>query len=562
MRGSYSAQVITELIRHADSWINAAIGFGGARDKTSYTTFCGIVTRLTDPTLTAMFRVEHLSAKIVDVYPREGLRAGFIVTGGDRAHADEVAAAKYLKQWRVNRHCLLASIWGRLYGGSAIWLGSRTADPALPFVMGEPIDFLRVVDRRYLVPRPYELDELGQPTWYDIVPEEGRAGLIGPIHVSRLVMFPGALTDAQTRIQNGFWDDSVLQRPYDSLKSDGTFWKSIEQLATEASIGVYKIGGLAGLLGSKENRERLVQRLEMFSISRSITKHLTLDKDSEDFTRQAAQFAGLADLNDRSLKRIASASEIPVTVLLGEAPAGLNATGDSDLRWFLMRVDAYRCQTLEDPVLYLCSALLAQSGLALADEARAQELALLWPNLWAPSSKEQAEIFALMATADTALFDRGLLSADEIRRSRFGEDGYSQETTIDQDEPDTEPDGAPEATPDPDTAPDGGVKAPTESNAGTGENVQTQVYNGAQVASMIDVVSRVHAEEIPRESGAKILEVAFGLSPEDAQAMLGPENFEPKKPDPPPMPFGATPPPAKDGPPPAPKDEPPPAKDE
>ena len=39
---------IANVLSHADSWVNAAIGFGGARDKTSYTTFCGIVTKLTD----------------------------------------------------------------------------------------------------------------------------------------------------------------------------------------------------------------------------------------------------------------------------------------------------------------------------------------------------------------------------------------------------------------------------------------------------------------------------------------------------------------------------------
>jgi hypothetical protein len=56
--------------------------------------------------------------------------------------------------------------------------------------------------------------------------------------------------------------------------------------------------------------------------------------------------------------------------------------------------------------------------------------------------------------------------------------------------------------------------------------------NGAQVSSLVEVVRAVHAEEIPRESGIGILQVAFKLSPAAAASVMGPETFKPKEPKP------------------------------
>src|SRR5262245_40491244 len=67
----------------ADEWVNTLLGFGGARDKTEATTYCGIVMKLPDPVLAAMYATEDLSAKIVDVYPREALREGYELGGFD-----------------------------------------------------------------------------------------------------------------------------------------------------------------------------------------------------------------------------------------------------------------------------------------------------------------------------------------------------------------------------------------------------------------------------------------------------------------------------------------------
>lgn len=77
-------------------------------------------------------------------------------------------------------------------------------------------------------------------------------------------------------------------------------------------------------------------------------------------------------------------------------------------------------------------------------------------------------------------------------------------------------------------------------------SVQDTAMNGAQVSSMVEVVTSVADGKIPRDSASAMLQVAFRVSPEQAEKILGSVGttaFEPK-PDPAPAnPFGANKPP-------------------
>lgn len=547
------------IAERLDSWLNTALGFGGTSDKLSATRYSGIVRRLTDPEITAMYRTEHLSAKIVDVYPREALREGFELGGydDDNAKTDiEDDIRTYLGRWYVT-HCVRnAAIWGRAYGGAAIWMGSLTADPSKPFVMGEKIDFLRTIDRRYLQPRPWSLDAQGRPTFYDIIPHEGGA-MVGPIHVSRLVIFRGAMTDEQTYQSNNFWDDSVLQRPYEALQSDGIVWRSAQQMISEASLGVLKIKGLYSKLTGPA-RQALESRLALFNATRSIARNITLDFEGEDYKRESVTFAGIPDLTRESITRVASSAEMPVSILLSDEPSGLNATGDASIRWWLMRVHAYRTGDLERPLLYLCKCLLAQSDVPGVTPESVETLTVRWPELWTPSASEQAEIYSKTATADSTYFDMGVLDAKAIVMSRFGEDGYSQETTVDRDafaEPSEDElraaaEGATGSTGGTGPAGDEAAPAAKPGEGPAGENVQAQVLNGAQVASLVDIVAQVADGKIPRDAGVEIIMLAYQVDKPKAELLMGTAgtSFEPTK-DPAPVPFGGKPgvPPPKPG---------------
>jgi phage-related protein (TIGR01555 family) len=351
---------------------------------------------------------------------------------------------EYLEPYNVDAMFTDAAIWGRLFGGAAIMLGGASTDEdASEFKPGMAINYLRVVDKRFLSPNmsgpagqhtPYPLDKQGRPLWYNVNPiqaaqSEGQKPST-TLHRSRLVLFPGDRTDDATRVnQLEHWDFSVLQRPYNELKGDASVWDDARALVKEASVSVTSVKGLFGMVAGKQ-KDFLAERLRLMQLSRSISKGLTLDMDQEKYERISSTFAGLSDLADHSIKRVAAAAEMPVTILIGEAPAGLNATGDSDLRWFFARVNAYRTLVLEPRLKQLLIALLAQPGGPVSAD-KAARLTIKWPELWTPSAKERAEIYSQTATADAVYITNQVATPEEIALSRFGEDGYSQETKID-----------------------------------------------------------------------------------------------------------------------------------
>lgn len=55
---------------------------------------------------------------------------------------------------------------------------------------------------------------------------------------------------------------------------------------------------------------------------------------------------------------------------------------------------------------------------------------------------------------------------------------------------------------------------------GVAADIQSTLLNGAQVSSMVQIVSSVAAGVLPRESGLKILQTAFGITAEEAGAIM------------------------------------------
>ena len=63
-----------------------------------------------------------------------------------------------------------------------------------------------------------------------------------------------------------------------------------------------------------------------------------------------------------------------------------------------------------------------------------------------------------------------------------------------------------------------------------GEDVQKSALNGAQVTSLVEVVSQVAAGALPRDSAINIVQLAFQVGPDEAQRILGSagQGFTPK----------------------------------
>jgi hypothetical protein len=234
---------------------------------------------------------------------------------------------------------------------------------------------------------------------------------------------------------------------------------------------------------------------------------------------------------------VAAEAEIPVTVLLGEAPAGLNATGDSDIRWFFSRIKAERLQIAEPRIKASLRLLLGASS---APKLPADTgIHLVWPSLWEPTEAEKADVYSKNAAADAVYIDKQVMLPEEIFLARAGRDGWACDLQFEEEQIELRraalaPDPKDIVTEGEDVA-DPALGAP----APEGDSVQSSAMNGAQVASLVEIVSAVAGGTLPRDSASQIIQLAYQVEPAEAEAILGTAGttFKVEKPDAPPSPF-------------------------
>ncbi len=111
------------------------------------------------------------------------------------------------------------------------------------------------------------------------------------------------------------------------------------------------MGDLGELLSStdEQSQQDLYNTLQAQNWLMSNMGTYVLSKDDE-FDTKTYTFSGLNDIYESFMLDIAGAAEIPVTKLFGRAPAGMNATGDSDLQNYYDMIGQKQTEQLQ-PVL-------------------------------------------------------------------------------------------------------------------------------------------------------------------------------------------------------------------
>jgi len=220
--------------------------------------------------------------------------------------------------------------------------------------------------------------------------------------------------------------------------------------------------GLIDLLAAN-SQATVSARFAMMDQARSQLRALVLDAEREEFTRLNVQWSGLDKIMELFMIRLAAAARMPATILLGQSPAGMDATGESDLTWWYNTVDFWREQELQ-PRLRRLVTLIASAQDGPTGGMVPDSWEITFPALWTPSDSEAAEIRFKQAQTDRIYEEMGAVTASEIATSRFTADGWSPETSIDlearrevlddeldqlgpQDDPMVGPDGLPLASP-------------------------------------------------------------------------------------------------------------------
>ena len=144
---------------------------------------------------------------------------------------------------------------------------------------------------------------------------------------------------------------------------------------------------------------------------KGLVNALVIDKE-EDWDRKQLSFAQLPELMQQYLQIAAGAADIPATRLLGQAPAGLNATGESDIRNYYDRIAAEQRVTL-GPALRRLDEALILSALG----TRPPEVRYEWAPLWQLGATEAAAMAKTKADTSASYAASGLIPPEVLARA-------------------------------------------------------------------------------------------------------------------------------------------------
>lgn len=418
-----------------DGLQNVFTGMGTARDKTTRTTVQSIQF-MNKEDLEGLY-IHWLMRRIVDLVADESTREGFeILFGGEGVNAQTLSGVEQaIEDLEILHHFNQAAKTSRLYGGSAIILyidDGRKADQPVNVNNIRSIEGMECLDRHQIAPVINEesIYDYSKATYYQIISGDLiQQPNLTYIHKDRILRFDGVWLPYRVRQKNYGWGMSVLQSVYESFKHYYTGTSSVATLLTEFDIFVHKVRGLASMLAAgKEGQVR--DRLQLNDMSKSIYRGYAIDAEKEELAFVSRQFGGVSEILEKLRLDIIAASGIPHTLLFGQSPSGLGATGRSEERDFAKICHHYQESNFRKPLMKLMKYIMMSKTGPIKGEMP-DNWRISFKPLFEMNERELADVRARVAAVDARYIQTGVLTPQEVADSRFGKSEYSIETTID-----------------------------------------------------------------------------------------------------------------------------------
>lgn len=461
-----------------DGYTNLLNKYGTAQDN-SMAYYYEKDNIVTDIELTSLYESNGIFAKIIDRPSEESLKHGLDVDFGDETISEYVE--ERLDDLDFEDKFATAEKWARLYGGAIIVMlcddGGALEEP-LDWDKVTTIEELRVFDRsvvqedftgyfRFNVfgatgkPIPQE-----EPMYYRVSSTYGYF----VVHSSRCLVFRnGRLPEKSSSTLFKNWGMPEYIRIRDALRECLTTHANGTKLLERSVQAIYKMQNLANLLSSEEGEEKVLQRLQVIDMARGLLNSIAIDASGEDYDFKTLQMSGVKDIIDTTCNMLSAVTNIPQTILFGRSPAGMNATGDSDLENYYNMVENIQKQNMKKNVRTLLRLILKQGFLEGAIP-EIPKFKVKFAALWSQSDTEIADIEQrraqtqqIKAQTAQAYIDAGVLDPSEVRKSLAEEGEFDIEEILTEDDIDLPEDTfAPVEEPD---KPDNDVQMDSDSEA-------------------------------------------------------------------------------------------------
>lgn len=417
-----------------DGWMNILNGLGvPGRDKTTAGIFRACP-NFCFAELDDLYRADGLSRRIVDIIPAEMIRQGWEVDGDS-----EGAILGQFEELDVN--CKLTQLiqWSRLYGGAICVMGIADGRP-----LNEPVNenniksvnWLQVFDRwQTVINYDFITNDIndpnyGFPEYYQVT--DYRTSAMFVVHYSRVLRMDWGALPPRDRYLNQGWGDSIFVAIYNEIRGYGSAFANVSAIMQDFVNGILQMPGLSNSLVQDcgESDRALMRRLNFANLSKGATNMMVLDGE-ETYTKLSTNVAGVPDLLDRFMLSVSAVTGIPITLLFGRAPAGLNATGDADIRNFYDMVKQLQEMKLK-PVLEKLIYYIIKSEYGPFNGVEPDNWSIQFTPLWQNTEEQEAVMRRTVAETDRMYIETGVLDPTEVAVSRFGGGHWSMNTIIDE----------------------------------------------------------------------------------------------------------------------------------
>ncbi|GHV35082.1 hypothetical protein FACS1894187_07020 [Synergistales bacterium] len=409
-----------------DAFSNPLARLGaGTPDATQYTQYVKQNFTAQYNTLTALYRENWVVKRLIDVVP-EDMTKNWYRINSQLAPDSKQQIARLERKTRVLSKVLDGLKWGRLYGGAVAVIIIDGHDDILDqplhldTIMPGSFKGLIVVDRWSGVSPSLEIvdniddSEFGLPKYYTIY--NNAFGLGVRVHHSRILRFIGRPLPYIEELSESYWGTSELEHVYSEIvKYDNTSF-NIAALVFSANLKVYKMEGFEQLATAPSSVQRdLYNTLTMMNYMMN-SQGMQIMGQQDSFETQQYSFAGLSDIYEMFMLDVSGASEIPVTKLFGRSPAGMNATGESDMANYFDGIEEKQEAYLR-PIIDRLLPILCMSEFSSVPD----DLDFEFEPIRRPSEDEKKTISTQITTAVTSVFNAGIISQQialkELRES-------------------------------------------------------------------------------------------------------------------------------------------------
>lgn len=379
--------------------------------------------KLSDQQLALMYR-NLIVRRIVTLVVDDAIK-NFIEIEGDQ---DECIVQE-LEALFIPEKLTEALYWDRLFGMSCALIladDGQELDQPINLKRLRRVSGIEVFDKRSVMEDTaslyYDTDvrdvNFGKAEYYTITPPNGE---LFKVHRSRLLIFDGETLPKLERIANNGAGLSCLDGIPAAINRVKTSMDKTIDIMDKVSTSLLKLQGLSNVLQTEEGTKAVIKRLDLIDYSRRLNGSVAIDKDDE-YAVFNIPLGGLTDIIQEMEQYVCAVTGYPFTKLFGRSPAGMNATGQSDMQIYYDKVKSYQKRKLRPALEYLVKLIqLSSEGPTQGKELekwsiKFKALQQLNDLEQANVDKTQAEVRAAIVKLVLDLVDNQMLDATQGRK--------------------------------------------------------------------------------------------------------------------------------------------------